>query len=1101
MKPLGKFDCRAIEEEILKWWETEKIYAAIKKAEPKDKVWRFIDGPPYTTGDVHLGTAWNKILKDYLIKYKRMQGFRVTDTPGYDTHGLPIEVIIEKKLGIKNKSDIQSFGLDNFIKECRNFAESKIGTMNEQFIRLGCAFWNWDNPYITYMNTYIQGIWWTLKEAWKRGYLYKFYKPQNCCPRCATALAKHEFEYKTIPDNAIYVKFKSVDEPKTYFLIWTTTPWTLVSNTNIMVNPNNEYVKMRVKDEYWIMGMAATSDLLQNKLNLSLNTPDGFEYGDRFTGRDLEGRRYIHPLAKEVPIHAELEKKQPKVHTIVLSDKYVKEGEGVGMVHTAPGHGPEDFEVGVENGIPVFSPVDEKGCYTAEGGQFQGKFVHTTNQEIMDLLKKKGTLICIDQIEHEYAHCWRCHSKLVYRATEQWFFKTSALSQKMLEENEQIFWVPKGAGSINFRSWLASLQDWCISRQRFWGIPLSIWECDQDKCKNLDVIGSIAELKEKAVDVPEDIHKPWIDTVTWTCPKCKKGVMRRIPDVLDVWLDSGSVMWSSQFFVDGKEHYDSWVPADFILEGKDQIRGWFNSLLCSAMVSSERKNYNACYMHGWVMSHSVKMSKSLGNAITPKDVIDGGLEMLSEEEKEALRIAAANEKTSKFDKALEKSKDSTDKNASKKSSKKPAKGTNQAEHKLLRDDPRFSNIKGIETFRFYSVMGTPPGRDLNFDTKEYADTFKVLNTLWNSYLFAQEKWQLNEFDPKTHQLVFESLDPTHKWILSRTNHLIKDLTALFDTYELPSIPARLQDFIMNDLSRWYITLIRDWVDPNEDDAVRYPTLAVLWYVLYRLCLVMAPVNPMITEDIYQKIFKEAFGKKAKKSIHLEKWPSVDESMIDSALEAEMEVARQMIEAVRSLKSEKGIKLRWPTKALMIVPKGELGELRLSNLIRDMSNVKTVAISTKEITGDSIASTEVPTAKLILDISDSVELQQERIVKDLLRNIQVWRKENKFQTGEQIHLQLASSNKFSRDALKAHQKSIQTRVSAPQLDLLEKFSAADGEWISHSFYLCLNGTCFAAIKENAADKIKAGNPGKCGYCEKEVTDKTLGLISVRFKKLA
>ena len=399
MKPLGKFDSRTIEENVLNFWETEHIYKLIQEAEPKDKVWRFIDGPPYTTGDVHLGTAWNKIMKDYLIRYKRMQGFRVTDTPGYDTHGLPIEVVIEKKLGIQNKKEIYEHGLDTFIAECREFAESKIGDMNNQFKRLGCVFWNWDNPYVTLTNTYIQGIWWTLKEAWKRGYLYKFFKPQNCCPRCATALAKHEFEYYTVEDNAIYVKFQSVEDPKTFFLIWTTTPWTLISNTNIMVNPDDEYARIQVKDEVWIMGMAATSDLLQNKLNLIRGAEDGFEYLERFQGIELEGKRYIHPFIDEIPYQAELEQQMDKVHTVVLSKEYVKEGEGVGIVHTAPGHGPEDFEVGMSYGIPIFSPVDMNGQYTDQAGYFVGKSVLDVNDEIIEMLREKGTLVYTQKIQ------------------------------------------------------------------------------------------------------------------------------------------------------------------------------------------------------------------------------------------------------------------------------------------------------------------------------------------------------------------------------------------------------------------------------------------------------------------------------------------------------------------------------------------------------------------------------------------------------------------------------------------------------------------------------------------------------------------------------
>ncbi|MHA1647430.1 MAG: isoleucine--tRNA ligase, partial [Promethearchaeota archaeon] len=1077
MEPLGKFKSDEIEERVLQWWKDEKIYEKVKQTEPKDKKFFFLDGPPYTTGNVHLGTAWNKIMKDVVIKYKRMQGYRVTDTPGYDTHGLPIEVVIEKQLGIANKKEIIEYGLDNFIKKCRTYAESKIGDMNEQFIRLGCAFWNWSDPYITLKNTYIQGIWWTLKKAWENGYLYQYYKPQNCCPRCGTALAKHEFEYQDITDTAIFVKFRSVDAPNTFFVIWTTTPWTLVSNTNIMANPDTEYVKMKVKDEYWIMAIAATSDLLQNKLGLKVNDPEGFSYGTRYTGYDLEGKRYIHPLIDEVPYQNELEKQESKVHTIVLSREYVQETGGSGLVHTAPGHGPEDFEVGLENHIPIFSPVDMNGCYTKKAGKlFEGKFVHTANQEIIELLKEKDTLVYAEKIQHEYAHCWRCHSKLVYRATEQWFFKTSALKEQMLKENSEIKWIPHYAGATNFKSWLTHLYDWCISRQRYWGIPLSIWICDNKDCKNMHVIGSADELKEIAGTCPEDLHKPWIDKVTWKCPKCG-GTMRRTPDVLDVWLDSGSVMWASQKFVDGHEHYDTWEPADFILEGKDQIRGWFNSLLCSAMVSSKRRNYNACYMHGWVLSHGAKMSKSLGNALAPQDVIEGKVEILTEREKEQLRKQSAYEKTSKFDKAKDHGKKKTRKERKK---------------KFIKDDKRWSNVKGIETFRFYSVKATPPGKDFNFDYKEYTDTFKTLNTLWNSYLFAQEKMSINGFIPNKYNLKVSELNPTNRWMISRTNSFIGELTELFENYELPSIPSLLEKFILNDLSRWYITIIRDWVDVNSSNIEhRNQTLATLWYVLYRLTLLMAPVNPMLMEEIYQKFCSPMLEKAAMKSVHLEHWPVVDEELLDSKLEAEMESTRNIIDKVRTLKTDLKIKLRWPTKALILVPEKESttkfkeSDLVFKELIREMSNVKELTFQEEKPTITKLKETQVPGLYLYLDLQDTKDLQQERILSDLLRQLQDLRKRAHLKVGDPIHLTLGTAHPFLLETLKERKNQIATKVHAKELVLTEKEVTSQENTIFLEFFVCVNNSCYAMIRDKQVQKVKDGQSTQCSYCKQDI----------------
>ncbi|MBN2156432.1 MAG: isoleucine--tRNA ligase [Candidatus Lokiarchaeota archaeon] len=1083
MRDLGKLDSLQLEERILKWWECENIYELIKQNEPEKRVWRFIDGPPYTSGDVHLGTAWNKIMKDLLIRYKRMRGYKVLDTPGYDTHGLPIEVVMEKKLNIHNKQEIIDYGLDKFIEECRKYAKSMIPIMNEQFKRLGCSFWDWEHPYVTYENTYLQGAWWTLKKAHENGYLYKFYKPQNCCPRCATALAKHEFEYANIKDTAIFVKFQTIEDPKTFFVIWTTTPWTLVANTNIMVNPDIEYVEMRVKDETWIMGIAATTNLLQNKMGLPLNKDEGFSYGRRFNGRELEGKRYIHPLGDEVPMQAELEKKQPKVHTVVLSSEFVSEGEGSGLVHTAPGHGPEDFEVGVRNEIPIFNPVDLSGNYTEEGGYFEGKNVADTNEEIIDILHKKGTLLHQEEIVHEYAHCWRCKTKLVYRATEQWFLSSSAIKDRMIELNQDVYWIPDQAGHLQFESWLQNLQDWCISRQRYWGIPIPIWECTNENCDHLEVIGTAEELEQKAGKIPEDLHKPWIDEVELRCDKCE-GVMKRISDVLDVWFDSGSVMWAAQKFYDGYIHYDTWEKADFIIEGKDQIRGWFNSLLGCAVLTSDRRSYDACYMHGWVLSHGIKMSKSLGNKVEPRDVIEGKVEILTERQKELLREEAREIEASKFEK--------TKKNLTKTRISKRKK-------KYIKDDKRWSDIKGIETFRFYCVTAAAPGADFSFNYKEYVDSYKVLNTLWNSYVFAQEKMSLNEFDPLKHKFKWEDLTLEDKWIISKTNVVIKELSQILDSYELPKFPQRLQDFILNDVSRWYITLIREKVEPRSEDPLKIQTLAVLWYVLHRLLLVLSPLNPMITEEIYQKMFVDHL-KNPKKSVHLEKWPRIQTKRINSEIEEQMELSRQIIEAVRSLKADNKIKLRWPTKGLIIVPKKNIPDLQLMELIQNMANVKTVRIAKETPEGKNYTSVDHVIGKLILDLNDTVELQRERILRDLLRTLQHLRKINDLKTGEPIQVILATKSDFAFDTLQQNEPEIRSKISAESFTIEREIHSEENGWIHHQFYFCLNKGCYASIRKKHIDKIREGKDYSCDYCEKLVTEENLGEIDIRFKKL-
>ena len=1039
-----KLNLPELEEKVLKFWEEKKIYSLIRKKEEGKETWRFIDGPPYTTGSIHLGTAWNKILKDYLIKYKRMKGYRVTDTPGYDTHGLPIEVQMEKELGIENKQQIYEYGVDKFIQNCREFAQKNLVIMNEQFKRLGCFFWDWDNPYITFKNSYIEGIWWTLKKAWENNLLYQFYRPLNCCPRCATALAKHEHEYKNIIDVSLFLKIKSVDLKDTYFIIWTTTPWTLVANEAIMANPFAEYAKVKIEDldEYWILGKNAIVHLISGELGYT------YKIVQDYIGEDLEGMKYIHPLIDEVPYQKELEKESEKVHTIILSDEYVSASEGVGLVHSAPGHGPEDFEVGVANNIPVFNPVDIRGIYTKEAGIYEDKFVFDANTEILDLLKKKGTLIFTSEIEHEYAHCWRCDSKLVYRATNQWFFKTESLVQELLEKNSEIYWVPDWAGNRWFKSWLSTLKDWCISRQRFWGIPLSVWICDNEDCHDVNVIGSSKELKEYSGEIPEDLHRPWIDQVTWECKKCGKGTKKRIPDILDVWLDSGSVVWAAQEVYDGKSHYDTWVPADFILEGKDQIRGWFNTLLCSAMVSSKRKNYDACYMHGWTLRNRLKMSKSKGNQIFPEHLIEGTLDEL-------------------------------EKNKS------------------------YSKIKGIETFRFYSIGVTQPGRDFNFNTKEYADTFKVINTIWNVYVYTSEKLNLAEYNRSNYKIENMTLNLLDKWIISRLNSTIKRITELSDDYKLPWITSEIREFVINDISRWYIMLNREELDIYSESSDKFMIMTVLFDILFKVLLLLAPINPMLTEEIYQKMFKpymSSIGLEETESIHLHNWPIVEEEKIDIELEDQMLFTKDLIEFIRALKEENKIRMRWPNKKIIIEPKEGMPKITFPEIVKKVGNVKDLTIEDSVKSDDNLIKVESKYCNIYLDTSLDDELLAERVINELIRNIQYSRKRNNFKVGEQISLSIGTNSEHLKNYVEINAELLSDRVTAKKLEIKHGDLSREKDEILGVLDICSNKECSASLKENTISKVKKNNKIKCPYCNEDLKEDKISFIKFKFSKL-
>jgi len=599
-----KFEPTKWEPELLAWWEKNKIYGKVKKKLAKAPKYLFLDGPPYTTGAIHVGNAWNYVVKDSYRRFLRMSGFNVNDTPGFDTHGLPIEHKVEIKLGIKNKQEIvKKLGVEKFVKECEKFAYDNMYPMIKDFKRLGISM-DWEKPYMTLYNEYIEGAWWALKQAWKNGYLYQGFKSTTWCPRCATSLAKHELDYATVKDTAIFVKLPVADAKNEFLVVWTTTPWTIPFNLAVMVHPDLDYVKAKVDGEVWIVAKA-----LAEKVFGTLDK--NYKVIQTLKGKDLEGLKYEHPLTSEIPALKEASETK-KAHTVVLSDKYVSAEEGSGLVHCAPGCGPEDFEVGQKNGLPAFNELDEHGYYSERMGRFAGFKAREDDDKFIKEFEAAGMLVHKSKYEHDYAKCWRCATDIVYRATKQWFLARKKLKDLMLKENEKVYWTPDWAGQKWFESWLENLEDWNISRQRFWGIPLPIWICN--KCSNQIVVESAAELKTHGGKTPKDLHKPWIDSVVLKCTNCKSE-MHRVADVLDVWLDSGAAPWSSTG--------DREAVADFISEGKDQIRGWFNSLMSLSIMARKNAPYKSVFMHGFINdAQGRKMSKHIGNTISPYEVID-----------------------------------------------------------------------------------------------------------------------------------------------------------------------------------------------------------------------------------------------------------------------------------------------------------------------------------------------------------------------------------------------------------------------------------------------------------------------------------------------
>ncbi|MGC8961546.1 MAG: isoleucine--tRNA ligase, partial [Candidatus Bathyarchaeia archaeon] len=604
------YDPVSKEVEILEWWDKNRVYEKVRNLRRGGLKFYFLDGPPYVTNPPHVGTAWNKFLKDVIIRYKRMRGFNVRDQPGYDCHGLPIEVKVEESLGLKSKKDIEDkIGVSEFISRCKSYALENVEEQTRIFRDLG-VWMDWADPYLTLRDEYMEAVWWTIKRAHEKNLLEKGLRVVHWCPRCETALAGYEVtdEYRDVEDHSIYVKMPVKGEAGTHILIWTTTPWTLPSNVAVMVHPDEEYVEVEAQGERYILAKERCAPVFK-EIGIHYKVVRSLQ------GRELEGLEYTPPLMDEVPLQKELR----NAHRIVLSREYVSMSEGTGCVHSAPGHGEEDFEVGLEYGLPVVSPVDEGGRFTEAAGKYSGRYVKDADSEIIGDLKSKNLLLYHTKVVHSYPHCWRCKTPLIMRAAEQWFIKVTAFKRKLLEENTKVTWVPEWAGSRRFADWLKGARDWVISRQRYWGVPLPIWICNE--CGSARVIGSIEELKASSINHPPamDLHRDCVDDIKLRC-RCG-GVMDRVPDIVDVWMDSGVASWASLEYPKEDAKFNYWWPADAVTEAHDQTRGWFYTQLITSILCFDRAPYKVVIMHGHTLDpRGQKMSKSLGNFISPHDV-------------------------------------------------------------------------------------------------------------------------------------------------------------------------------------------------------------------------------------------------------------------------------------------------------------------------------------------------------------------------------------------------------------------------------------------------------------------------------------------------
>ena len=606
------------EKAIERFWRENDIFRKSIDSRKDGPTYTFYDGPPTANGKPHIGHVETRTIKDMIPRYRTMKGYMVPRKAGWDTHGLPVELEVEKLLGLNGKEQIEAYGMEPFIRQCKESVWKYKGMWEDFSGTVG--FWaDMDDPYVTYDDNFIESEWWALKEIWNKGLLYKGFKIVPYCPRCGTPLSTAEVSqgYKTVKERSAIVRFKVVGEDA-YFLAWTTTPWTLPSNVALCVNPTDTYVKVAAADGYTYYMAKALLDTVLGKLADKESGKAAYEILETYTGKDLEYKEYepLFDCAKTVA------DRQNKKGFFVTCDSYVTMSDGTGIVHIAPAFGEDDANVGRNYDLPFVQFVDGKGELTAET-PFAGLFVKKADPEVLKNLDARGQLFDAPKFEHEYPHCWRCDTPLIYYARESWYIKETAVKEDLIRNNNTVNWIPESIGSGRFGNWLENIQDWAISRNRYWGTPLNIWEC---QCGHLECIGSRAELAERAGD-PEaakvELHRPYIDAVTMKCPDCGK-TMKRVPEVLDCWFDSGAMPFAQHHYpFENKELFEQQFPAKFISEAVDQTRGWFHSLMAESTLLFNKAPYENVIVLGHVQDENgQKMSKSKGNAVDPFEALE-----------------------------------------------------------------------------------------------------------------------------------------------------------------------------------------------------------------------------------------------------------------------------------------------------------------------------------------------------------------------------------------------------------------------------------------------------------------------------------------------
>ena len=842
-----------LEEKVLEFWDGDETFRRSTDERPDAPRYVFFEGPPTANGHPGAHHVLARTVKDTVCRYKTMRGFLVERKAGWDTHGLPVEIEVEKQLNLESKEDIEHYGVAKFIEKCRD----SVFTYRDEWDALTRRMGYWvdlSNPYITCTNDYIESVWHILKVMWDRGLIYKGHKILPYCPRCGTPLSSHEVAqgYRDAEDPSVFVRMKLKDDPETSFLVWTTTPWTLISNVALAVAPTESYAKVRTGGENLILAEALLSVL-----------DEEYEVLEKCMGLDLIGKEY-EPLYSFV----EVDKKA----WYVMGADFVTLEDGTGIVHTAPAFGEDDYRVGVEHDLPFVQPVDDTGSFTSEVTPWAGMFIKDADPLIMEDLDERGILYKRATITHTYPFCWRCDSPLVYYARHSWYIRTTQLKNEMIENNRKIAWHPKEIGANRLGDWLENNVDWAVSRDRYWGTPLNIWICDG--CGEMESVGSVAELHQRGGDTASegiDLHKPAVDEVTFKCGKCG-GEMRRTPEVIDCWFDSGSMPYAQWHYpFENEDRFEKSFPADIIAEGVDQTRGWFYSLLAISTVMSGESCYKRCVVNDMVLDeHGKKMSKSVGNVV------------------DSFKIMAE---------------------------------------------------QGADALRWYLMSTSPPWVPTKFDesgVKEVAS--KVLDTLRNTYGFFSLYANIDGYDPETHFTPLAKRSTTDRWIVSRCNSTVAGVAADMESYDITKAVRKLQNFILEDLSNWYVRLSRARFWKGEMDADKAAAYSTLREVLLATVKAMAPVAPFLSEAVYGRLRAEGDPS----SVHLCEFPEADIDAIDKELEASMEAARSVVVLGRAARNAESIKTRQPLARLLVagVPEASRdGVKALDELVLAELNVK------------------------------------------------------------------------------------------------------------------------------------------------------------------